>query len=70
MKYDLRINSHGNAEAMTFGFFEKTNALSLRPWDDNDYTYIGKYRIAKIDANTKAIQSFLSRAEREGKLYE
>ena len=70
MMYDLRINSRGNAEPMSYGFFEKCNKLSMRDWNDDDYTFVGKYRIAKIDANTKAIQSFLSRAEREGKLYE
>ena len=42
-KYDLTINSNGRINAMTRGFFEHVNSLSLAPLPE--FTEKGKYRI-------------------------
>lgn len=46
-KWDLRFTSDGRVSAMTRGFFEKMNRLSLRPRSGADYVEIGLWRFDK-----------------------
>lgn len=61
--YDLRINSHGNAEPMNDGFFAHFDG---KDYNENDYMMIGNYRISKHSYNDmprhrEAIDKFLRR---------
>ncbi|MBQ6968061.1 MAG: hypothetical protein IJP84_09200 [Lachnospiraceae bacterium] len=61
--WDLRINSHGNAEPMTDGFFAHIDGSSF---NEDNYIIIGNYRIEKHSYNDmprhrEAIDKFLKR---------
>lgn len=60
--YDLRFTSDGRVEAMSRGFFEKKNHLSLNPWNDADYVEVGLWRFDKSsitnDCQRKAMRRY------------
>lgn len=61
--YDLRINSHGNAEPMKDGFFAEIDGKS---YNEEDYIIIDGYRIEKhsyydMPRHREAIDKFLKR---------
>lgn len=52
-KYDLRINSKGQYEPMSYGFFEKVDSISFCKTNPEDYIIVelpkAIYRIHKRD---------------------
>lgn len=62
--YDLRVNSHGNAEPMRAGFFADIDGSK---YDENNYIIKGIYRISKKDIDgsrphyKEAIEKFLDK---------
>lgn len=61
--YDLRINSHGNAEAMQDGFHAHFDG---KDFSEDNYIIIDNYRISKhsyyeMPRHREAIDKFLNR---------
>lgn len=68
--YDLRINSHGKADPMNYGFFEKTHALSMNASQPlNLVEIVGAngvtYRVDPRDAESEPVKRFFKALERK-----
>lgn len=62
-RWDVFIGNRGRVEIYARGFFEKYGGVSLKQWDDGDYTEVGKYRIPRSHMTYDEMRKFLKRAE-------
>ena len=68
--YDLRINSHGKADPMNYGFFEKTHSLSFNASKPLEVVEIvgangNTYRVDPHDVDSEPVKRFFRALERK-----